>query len=99
MLTDPDRSALRVLLAIFFWFVAYNAVEAFFTLYAKNHLLLTESDGTRLLGQLSLFFVLFAIPSGYLGKPDRPARYHLHRYSDHDAVPVGHVLYAGGDAH
>lgn len=65
--TDPDRSALRVLLAILFWFVAYNAVEAFFTLYAKNHLLLTESDGTRLLGQLSLFFVLFALPSGYIG--------------------------------
>jgi maltose/moltooligosaccharide transporter len=67
VLTDPDRSALRVLLAIFFWFVAYNAVEAFFTLYAKNHLGLTESDGTRLLGQLSLFFVLFALPAGYIG--------------------------------
>jgi MFS family permease len=67
VLADPDRSALRVLLAIFFWFVAYNAVEAFFTLYAKNHLQFSESDGTRLLGQLSLFFVLFALPSGYLG--------------------------------
>lgn len=54
-------------MAIFCWFVAYNAVEAFFTLYAKNHLLLTELDGTRLLGQLSLLFVLFALPSGYLG--------------------------------
>jgi len=67
VLADPDRSALRVLLAIFFWFVAYNAVEAFFTLYAKNHLLLSESDGARLLGQLSLSFVLFALPSGYIG--------------------------------
>jgi MFS family permease len=67
VLSDPDRSALRVLLAILFWFVAYNAVEAFFTLYAKNHLLMTEADGTRLLGQLSLLFVLFALPSGYLG--------------------------------
>jgi Na+/melibiose symporter-like transporter len=67
VLADPDRSALRILLAIFFWFVAYNAIEAFFTLYAKNHLMLTESDGTRLLGQLSLFFVLFSLPSGLLG--------------------------------
>jgi maltose/moltooligosaccharide transporter len=67
VLSDPDRSALRILLAIFFWFVAYNAVEAFFTLYAKNHLMLTEADGTRLLGQLSLFFVLFSLPSGILG--------------------------------
>ncbi len=67
VLTDRDRSALRIFLAIFFWFVAYNAVEAFFTLYAKNHLLLNEADGTRLLGQLSLFFVVFALPAGYLG--------------------------------
>lgn len=65
--SDPDRSALRILFAILFWFVAYNAVEAFFTLYAVNHLRLTESDGTRLLGQLSLLFVLFALPSGYIG--------------------------------
>ncbi len=67
VLADTDRSALRVLLAIFFWFVAYNAVEAFFTLYAINHLQLTESDGTRLLGQLSFLFVLFALPAGILG--------------------------------
>jgi Na+/melibiose symporter-like transporter len=67
VVTDPERSALRLFLAIFFWFVAYNAVEAFFTLYAKNHLLLNEADGTRLLGQLSLFFVVFALPAGYLG--------------------------------
>lgn len=67
ILSDPDKSALRILLAIFFWFIAYNGIEAFFTLYAKNHLGLTESDGARLLGQLSLFFVLFALPSGYIG--------------------------------
>ena len=67
ILTDPDRSALRIFLAIFFWFVAYNAVEAFFTLYAKNHLQMDEADGARLLGQLSLLFVIFALPSGYLG--------------------------------
>jgi maltose/moltooligosaccharide transporter len=67
IIRDHEKSALRLLLAIFFWFVAYNAVEAFFTLYAKNHLLLNEADGARLLGQLSLFFVVFALPAGYLG--------------------------------
>lgn len=67
VLRDPDRSALRMLLAIFFWFIGYNAVEAFFTLYAKNHLGLEEADGARLLGQLSLIFVIFALPSGYIG--------------------------------
>ena len=67
ILNDPDKSALRILLAIFFWFIAYNGIEAFFTLYARNHLGLTESDGSRLLGQLSLLFVIFALPSGYIG--------------------------------
>ena len=67
VLADSDKSALRVLLAIFFWFVAYNAVEAFFTLYANKHLGLEEADGSRLLGQLSLIFVIFALPAGYIG--------------------------------
>ena len=48
--TNPEKSALRILLSIFFWFIAYNAVEAFFTLYAYNHLKMTESDGSRSIG-------------------------------------------------
>ncbi len=67
ILNNPDKSALRMLLAIFFWFIAYNGIEAFFTLYAKNHLGLAEADGARLLGQLSFLFVLFSLPSGYIG--------------------------------
>jgi MFS family permease len=67
VISDDERSALRMLLAIFFWFVGYNAIEAFFTLYAQNHLGLPESDGARLLGHLSLLFVLFALPAGYIG--------------------------------
>jgi maltose/moltooligosaccharide transporter len=67
ILRDKERSALRILLAIFFWFVSYNAIEAFFTLYAVNHLGTSEADGARLLGQLSLIFVIFALPSGYIG--------------------------------
>jgi MFS family permease len=67
VIQDRDRSALRLLLAIFFWFLGYNAVEAFFTLYAVKHLGLPDADGARLLGQLSLAFVIFALPSGYIG--------------------------------
>ena len=65
--TSKEKSALMILLAIFFWFIAYNGIEAFFTLYGQNHLGMEASDAARLLGQLSLPFVLFAIPSGYLG--------------------------------
>jgi maltose/moltooligosaccharide transporter len=67
MLNSPDRSEIRLLSAIFFWFVAYAGIEAFFTLFTKNYLFLTESDGARMLGQLSLLFVIFAIPAGYIG--------------------------------
>ncbi len=63
---DPDKSGLRILFAIFFWFIGFSAVETFFTLYAKNHLGLNEGDGATLLSVLPLFFVLFAIPSGFI---------------------------------
>ena len=67
VVNDEDKSLLRILLAIFFWFLGFSAIEAFFTLYAKNHLGIPVEDGSRLLGHLSLFFVLFALPSGLLG--------------------------------
>lgn len=67
VMQDPDKSALRILSAIFFWFIGYTAIEAFFSLYANKHLGLEEADGARLLGQLSLIFVIFALPAGYIG--------------------------------
>lgn len=65
---DPSRSAIKLFLAIFFWFLGFSAVETFFTLYAKNHLGLNEGDGATLLSVLPLFFVIFAIPSGWIAK-------------------------------
>lgn len=67
ILQEEDKSAIRIFLAIMFWFIAYNAIEAFFTLYANKHLGMAESDGVRLLSQLSLLFVIFALPSGLIG--------------------------------
>ncbi len=64
---EKDRSGLRLLLAIFFWFVGYSALDAFFTLYSIHHLGIGEANGARLLSQLSLFFILFALPAGYIG--------------------------------
>ncbi len=63
---NEDKSGIRILFAIFFWFIGFSAVDTFFTLYAKNHLGLHEGDGATLLSVLPLFFVLFAIPSGYI---------------------------------
>jgi maltose/moltooligosaccharide transporter len=64
---DPDRSVLRIMFAILLVFVSNNALDTFVTLYAVNHLGLTAADGSRLMGQFTVLFVLFAIPSGLLG--------------------------------
>jgi Na+/melibiose symporter-like transporter len=85
VIADKDKSALRLFLAIFFWFLGYTAIEAFFTLYAKNYLGMNEADGSRLLGHLSLFFVLFALISGVIGA----------RIGRRITISIGIVLMAG----
>lgn len=67
LFSEKDASGRRLLLAIFFWFVGYSALDAFFTLYSIYHLGIGEANGARLLSQLSLLFVLFALPAGYIG--------------------------------
>jgi maltose/moltooligosaccharide transporter len=64
---DKDKSGLRILLAIFFWFLAYTGIEAFLTLYATKQLGIPEGDAGRMMGHIGLFFVLFAIVAGILG--------------------------------
>ena len=80
-----EKSPLLILLAILFWFIAYNGIEAFFTLYAVNYLKFSASDGARLLGQLSVLFVLFALPAGYIGKAigRRDHNHDRHRINGH----------------
>lgn len=64
---ELDRTTVLLLIAIFFWFVSYQGVEAMFTLYGKHHMGLTEQSAGFSLTFFSLFFVLFALPSGWLG--------------------------------
>ena len=67
LMEDDDKSGLRILFAIFFWFLAYTGIEAFLTLYATRYVGLSDGDAGRLTGHLGLFFVLFALPAGILG--------------------------------
>ncbi len=67
VIQEKDKSAIRIFLSIFFWFLGYTAIEALFNLYAINQLKISEANGTRLMGELSLIFVLFALPAGYIG--------------------------------
>jgi maltose/moltooligosaccharide transporter len=62
-----EKSLLFILLAILFWFVGFNALETFFTSYAKFHLGIKESNGALILGFFSVTFMVTAIASGYIG--------------------------------
>lgn len=61
------RSLFAILLAIFFWFCAYNVIETFFTLFAVKTLGVNHGSATMMLTAFSLSFVVFAIPAGLLG--------------------------------
>jgi len=67
ILRDADRSTLRLLLAIFCWFVSNNTIDAFLSLYAVNHLKMGETAGARLLGLFTISYVFFAVPAGFFG--------------------------------
>ncbi|GGH37537.1 SLC45 family MFS transporter [Paenibacillus segetis] len=62
-----DKTTVLILAAIFFWFVAYQGVEALFTLYGKNQLGMSDSAASFSLTFFSLAFLIFALPSGWLG--------------------------------
>lgn len=62
-----DRTTLFILGAIFCWFVAYQGVEALFTLYGTKHMGMTDADASFSLTFFSLAFLIFALPSGWLG--------------------------------
>ena len=64
---EKDKSGLRILLAIFFWFLTYQGVESFLTLYATKHLGIPDGDAGRMSGHMGIFFVLFAIIAGIVG--------------------------------
>jgi maltose/moltooligosaccharide transporter len=62
-----ERSLFFILLAILCWFVGYNAIETFFTSYAKYYLGMKESTGALILGFFSFTFMVASIGSGFLG--------------------------------
>lgn len=61
-----SKNVVFLLIAIFFWFVAFNAVETFFTLYGKEYLHVKESTAARTFTYFSLSMVAFAIPAGLI---------------------------------
>ena len=82
---DKDKSGLRILLAIFFWFLAYTGIEAFLTLYATKQLGIPDGDAGRMMGHIGIFFVLFALVAGIMGS----------RLGRRVTISIGIILMAG----
>lgn len=59
-------SLIFLLLAIFFWFTGYNAVETFFSTFGEEVLHIDKSDASFMLAVFSAMLVVFSIPSGLL---------------------------------
>lgn len=65
---DQKRSLIAILIAIFSWFMGYNAIETFFTLYATNTYGITGGQASMMLAGFSLAFLVFAVPAGMIGQ-------------------------------
>ena len=74
----PEKSVLFICLAIFCWFMGYNAVEAFWTSYGREVIYAGQiasgamtdaqavSRATMQLTYLSASFLIFALPAGFV---------------------------------
>ncbi len=66
ILSEEDKSTLFILLAIFSWFVGYQALEALFTVYGMDVLGLSRGDAGFMLLYVAIAFLLSALPAGIL---------------------------------
>lgn len=64
--TDPN--VIILLLAIFFWFIAYNGVETWLTTYGTEHLKQAPDRVAGLLTFSGGAFLLMAIPAGFIAE-------------------------------
>jgi len=66
ILREKNGSTRFIFFAIFMWFVGWNGVETFFTLYGMDKWGIEESQAAFYLGFFSLSFLLMAVPSGFI---------------------------------
>ncbi|MDV3427627.1 MAG: MFS transporter [Bacillota bacterium] len=65
--TSNKRNVVFLLGAILFWFIGYNGVETFFSLYGEKYLGISISASALSFTFISLSFLVFAIPAGIIG--------------------------------
>ncbi|MBT9164670.1 MAG: hypothetical protein DDT23_00674 [candidate division WS2 bacterium] len=62
-----NKELLNEYLAIFTFFLGFNAIETFFTSYGKFQLGIDEHQASFLLGMLAVSFFVFSLPAGVIG--------------------------------
>lgn len=62
------RSVILILIAIFCWFVAYNGMETYLTLFSIKVLGVTKGIASRMFLVVSVAFLISAIPAGYIAR-------------------------------
>ncbi len=67
VLQNPDKSQLFMLLSILAWFIAWNAIEAFWTTYGREYIGVPEDVAQQSLAFFTVFFILMSLPGGWLG--------------------------------
>jgi MFS family permease len=63
---SSERSGLWILLAIFCWFMGYNALDTWISSFGTAALQITAGRMSILSSSLALSFVIFALPSGLI---------------------------------
>ncbi len=66
IMKEKESTTRFLFYAIFFWFIGWNGVETFFTLYGMDKWNIDEAQAAFYLGFFSLSFLLMAIPSGFI---------------------------------
>jgi maltose/moltooligosaccharide transporter len=67
LFANPDRSALFVLLSILLWFMGYSAFDTGLSSFAVFSLGIKAGNASIYAGTMTIFFLLFAVPAGFLG--------------------------------
>jgi MFS family permease len=65
--SSRDKNVGFLLIAICSWFIAYQGIEAFLSLYGVEYLGVAESAASMLFTFISISFLLFSIPAGIVG--------------------------------
>jgi MFS family permease len=63
---EKDKSALFILLSLFFWFLGYQGVLPFIGKYSIDVLGTSKGSAALAAGMVGIAYALFAIPSGYV---------------------------------